>query len=163
ERRRRAGRDEREAGEEGAHGRLVPDSSISCVPRSATVRRGEVVRILVAIVVTLLFASAVSASRDGGPGVPELSRKSRSIGYPFDGRLEHGVLLRETPFVRYTPEYARDGRFYGTWELVQLLHRAAHRVATRVPGARLSVGELSKQGGGRVPGHHSHQNGRDVD
>lgn len=120
-------------------------------------------RILVAIVVTLLFASAVSASRDGGPGVPELSRKSRSIGYPFDGRLEHGVLLRETPFVRYTPEYARDGRFYGTWELVQLLHRAAHRVATRVPGARLSVGELSKQGGGRVPGHHSHQNGRDVD
>ena len=41
--------------------------------------------------------------------------------------------------------------------------RAADRVATRVPGARLSVGELSGPRGGRIDGHRSHQNGRDVD
>jgi penicillin-insensitive murein DD-endopeptidase len=121
------------------------------------------VRTAIVIFAALLTASAVSASSGGGPGVPEMIRKSRSIGLPFEGKLENGVLLRETPFVRYTPEYARDGRFWGTWELVQLIHRAAHRVSQRIPGARLSVGELSKQAGGRIPGHHSHQNGRDVD
>jgi penicillin-insensitive murein DD-endopeptidase len=121
------------------------------------------VRVAILTFTVFLTASAVSASSGGGPGVPDIARKSRSIGLPFGGRLEHGVLIRETPFVRHTPEYARDGHFWGTWELVQLLHRAAHRVAQRMPGARLSVGELSKQTGGRIAGHHSHQNGRDVD
>ncbi|NLE46996.1 MAG: hypothetical protein GX614_01195 [Sandaracinaceae bacterium] len=126
---------------------------------------GSMVRNVVFIfMVTLLSATAVSASRGTVPGVPDLPKRSRSIGYAFDGRLENGVLLRETPFVRYTPEYARlGGHFYGTWELVQLIHRAAYRVAQRVPGARLSVGELSKERGGRIAGHHSHQSGRDVD
>ena len=120
-------------------------------------------RSVIVILAVLVVASAVSASSGGGPGVPELTRKSRSVGLPFAGGLERGVLVRETPFVRYTPEYAKDGHFYGTWELVQLLHRAAHRVAQRLPGARLSVGELSKRAGGRIAGYYSHQNGRDVD
>lgn len=120
-------------------------------------------RTALVILAVLLSSSVVRASRGAGPGVPEMTRTSRSIGLPFAGRLENGVLVRETPFVRHTPEYAKDGHFYGTWELVQLVHRAAHRVAQRIPGARLSVGELSKRSGGRIAGHHSHQNGRDVD
>lgn len=47
--------------------------------------------------------------------------------------------------------------------MVQLLERAAERVEQRVPGARLSVGEISARRGGPLPGHRSHQNGRDVD
>lgn len=95
--------------------------------------------------------------------VPTVRHSSRSVGLPFEGRLAGGVALRETAALRFTPEYARGGNFFGTWELVQMLHRAAFGVARRFPGAKLSVGEISKVGGGPLPGHNSHQNGRDVD
>jgi penicillin-insensitive murein endopeptidase len=73
------------------------------------------------------------------------------------------VKLEESAFVRYTGEYRERGSFWGTWELVQLVERAAYRVARRLPGARLSVGELSAQRGGDIGDHGSHENGRDVD
>ncbi len=89
--------------------------------------------------------------------------RSRSIGFAWQGRLENGVLLRESELVRYAGEYREHGNFYGTWQLVQLLERAAERVHQRLPGARLSVGELSGPRGGPLPGHRSHESGRDVD
>ena len=99
-----------------------------------------------------------------GPQARPLSHRSKSQGYPWRGRLRKGVKLMESPYIRYTTEYARQGdNFYGTWELVQLVERAAWRVHQRLPGAKLSVGELSARQGGPIPGHHSHQNGRDVD
>ncbi len=102
-----------------------------------------------------------------GPGARRLPRRSRSLGLPFDGRLRNGVRLRPSRHLRIVPaEHGqREGgdALYGTWELVQLLERAAFRVHQRLPGAQLSVGELSKEGGGRLPGHASHQNGRDAD
>jgi penicillin-insensitive murein endopeptidase len=85
------------------------------------------------------------------------------VGLPFSGRLEDGVLLRESPTVGYVPEYAARGNFWGTWQLVQLIERAAARVEQRLPGSRLHVGELSRQRGRRIDGHHSHMSGRDVD
>lgn len=88
---------------------------------------------------------------------------SASIGYAFRGRLRRGVLLEESRLVRHAGEYRQAGNFYGTTELVDLLERAAAHVARRVPGGRLSVGELSRQNGGAIAGHRSHQNGRDVD
>ncbi len=88
---------------------------------------------------------------------------SLSVGYAFEGRLRRGVLLEESSVLRYTGEYRASGRFWGTRELVTLLERAAAHVARRLPGARLSVGELSAERGGRISGHRSHQNGRDVD
>jgi penicillin-insensitive murein DD-endopeptidase len=94
---------------------------------------------------------------------PPSALRSRSVGYPWDGHLERGMRLRESNYVRYVPEYTAAGRFYGTWQLVQLLERAARRVATRFPGARLSVGELSSKAGGDVDGHRSHESGRDAD
>ncbi len=88
----------------------------------------------------------------------------QSIGFPFQGRLQNGVLLRESAYIRHMPDCLRRGRFYGTGALVRLIEGAAYRVAQRVPGgARLSVGELSARTGGRVTGHNSHQNGRDAD
>jgi penicillin-insensitive murein DD-endopeptidase len=94
---------------------------------------------------------------------PPLGSRSRSLGYPWEGRLVRGMQLRESRYVRYVPEYAAAGRFYGTWQLVQLLERAARRVALRLPGSRLSVGELSSKEGGDVVGHRSHESGRDAD
>ncbi len=97
------------------------------------------------------------------PGARQLPRRSRSIGWAWRGRLLHGVAAVESAFVHHVEEYRPGGAFWGTWELVQLLERAAWRVHRRLPGVRLSIGELSKRGGGRLRGHHSHQSGRDVD
>ncbi|MFW6050492.1 MAG: penicillin-insensitive murein endopeptidase [Myxococcota bacterium] len=97
------------------------------------------------------------------PGARELPKHSRSMGWPWRGRLDDGVRVVESKYVRHTTEYTRNDHFYGTWELVQLVERAAWRVWSRIPGARLSVGELSAENGGDIPDHRSHENGRDVD
>jgi len=112
-----------------------------------------------------LVPVAAANPRDAtrGPEARRLPHRSRSVGLPFDGRLRRAVELRESSYLRRVTEYEPRGNFYGTWELVQLLERAAYRVERRVPGAKLSVGELSAREGGRIPGHASHQNGRDVD
>ncbi len=98
-----------------------------------------------------------------GPGARVLPRHSRSVGFPWRGRLRNGVKLEESAYLRYTGEYAPRGNFWGTWEIVQLLERAAYRVWRRVPGAKLSVGELSSERGGDIADHGSHENGRDAD
>jgi penicillin-insensitive murein endopeptidase len=105
----------------------------------------------------------VERVRYRGPGARVIPRRSRSVGLPFRGRLQRGVEAVPTPYLRYTAEYAPGGNFYGTWELVQLLERAAYRVWQRAPGSKLSIGELSDADGGRLAGHNSHQNGRDAD
>jgi len=94
---------------------------------------------------------------------PPVEQRSISMRYPWRGRLAHGVLVRESDAIRYVDEYRQHQRFFGTWQLVQLIERAAQRVSQRLPGARLALGELSQQQGGRIPGHRSHRNGRDVD
>ncbi len=116
--------------------------------------------IALASILALASATAMAVPRRTAPVV---RRGSRSIGFPFDGRLRGAALLRESATLRYTPEYAPHGNFYGTWELVQLLHRASQHVARRMPGIKLSVGELSRATGGALAGHNSHQNGRDAD
>ncbi len=90
-------------------------------------------------------------------------RRTRSTGYAWDGQLIRGKRVRESKFLRYLPEDAASGRFYGTSQMVQLLERAARRVATRYPGAKLSIGELSSARGGDIDGHRSHESGRDAD
>lgn len=121
-------------------------------------------RLLVLAMLTALgWAVAQPSSGQDGSRRRRRAATSASVGLPFSGRLRNGVLLEESDTLRYTGEYAPGGHFYGTTELVQLLERAAARVTARVPGARLSVGELSSARGGRLDGHRSHQNGRDVD
>jgi len=94
---------------------------------------------------------------------PPPGLRSRSLRFPWDGQLLKGMAVRQSEYIRYVGEYTRHGSFFGTWELVQLIERAARRVAFRLPGARLSIGELSRPGGGRIDGHRSHESGRDVD
>jgi penicillin-insensitive murein endopeptidase len=103
-------------------------------------------------------ASAAEINLKPPPGM-----RSRSLRYPWGGELVRGLQLHESEYVRYVGEYAAGSNFYGTWELVQLLERAARRVTFRVPGAKLSLGEISRASGGRIDGHRSHESGRDVD
>lgn len=123
--------------------------------------------VFVAMTGASLHAAANTESRISDPtrgsDVRLLPKTSRSLGFTTKGRLVRGVPLRQSAYLRYTNEYAKAGNFYGTWELVQLVERAAYRVARRLPGARLSVGELSSHSGGRLRGHLSHQSGRDAD
>jgi penicillin-insensitive murein DD-endopeptidase len=116
-----------------------------------------------AILSIALLASVASASpaRCTQHGAPR--RRSASIGYPWSGRLENAVQLRESASIRYAGEYRASEHFWGTWQLVQLLERAADRVARRMRGGKLSVGEMSARRGGSLPGHRSHENGRDAD
>lgn len=90
-------------------------------------------------------------------------RRSRSTGYPWDGQLIRGQKVRESKFLRYLPEDAPGGRFYGTTQMAQLIERAARKVAGRYPGSKLSIGELSSAQGGDIDGHRSHESGRDAD
>lgn len=103
------------------------------------------------------------APRRRARGRRERPARSVSVGLAWRGQLRHGVLLEESEHVRYAGEYRDGGRFWGTSELVQLIERAAARVGRRLPGARLSVGELSARRNGRTAGHRSHQSGRDAD
>lgn len=61
--------------------------------------------------------------------------------------------------------YRRHGTaHFGLPRLVQGLEEAATVVAEARPGgARLVIGDLSAQTGGKIPRHNSHRSGRDVD
>ncbi len=86
---------------------------------------------------------------------------SLSVGRHNRGRLLRGHELTESPTLRFKTRHSEA--HWGTDELVGLLDRASRAVATRTPGARLTVGDLSRRGGGRFRPHRSHQSGRDVD
>jgi len=96
-------------------------------------------------------------ARDAEPG------HSRSIGSPTQGHLIGGAHLEPSTCVRVCPAYAQSDVRWGLEELVGLLDRAAHAVRKRYPDAIMSVGHLSRAGGGEVDRHHSHESGRDAD
>lgn len=105
-----------------------------------------------------------------GPGAGEAEARdassegsSRSIAYPWNGFLEDGRRVEESDRIRLLDRHRERGWHYGADSMVALLERAAARVARRMPGARLTVGELSQPGGGNIPGHRSHENGLDAD
>lgn len=129
-------------------------------------RRAFVVVIgMLALVCLAQVASATPKREDPHrwPGARALPTSSRSVGWAWQGSLRNGVKVVESDYVRYVTEYTRNDYFYGTWELVQLVERAAWRVWSRLPGSRLSIGELSAEEGGDIPDHRSHESGRDVD
>lgn len=121
-------------------------------------------------------ASATHSQRSrGGRGDPErrpddpgLSREeilaqslTESIGRAARGRLKNGLALPMGDHVHVISE--DDGKNYGTAELVAMLEHSAERVSELYPGVRLTVGDLSKEGGGHLGSHRSHRSGRDVD
>jgi hypothetical protein len=84
----------------------------------------------------------------------------RSTGAPNAGLLEEGVQLPHSPlYVRRNPAI-----MYGSAATISRLQTAIYRFrrAYRYTGD-LVIADLSRQEGGRLPPHRSHQSGRDVD
>jgi penicillin-insensitive murein endopeptidase len=90
-------------------------------------------------------------------------RHSRSVGSPTSGRLLNGAHLNDAPYLRVVPAYQAGDARWGTEALVGMLDRAARQVRRQFPDAVMSVGHLSRPGGGEIERHHSHESGRDAD
>jgi penicillin-insensitive murein DD-endopeptidase len=95
------------------------------------------------------------------PAPPPVSGKS--IGSPTEGHLLGGAHLTETPYLRIVPTYAAGDVRWGLEPLVGMIDRAAKSVRKQYPDAVLSVGHLSRHGGGELDRHASHESGRDAD
>lgn len=91
------------------------------------------------------------------------SKRTESVGSPTDGKLINGAHLDETPYLRIVPVYASSDVRWGVPSLVQTIDRAARAVRQKFPDAVLSVGHLSRNGGGELDHHASHESGRDAD
>ena len=88
--------------------------------RESKVRRSAFIAALLALLMSTTVLARPRPARPAAQG-----RAARSLGLPFEGRMVGGVLLRESRTMRYTPEYAPTGNFYGTPDLVGMLHRAS--------------------------------------
>jgi penicillin-insensitive murein endopeptidase len=86
---------------------------------------------------------------------------SLSVGHPNYGWQLRSKLLRDTPYLKVR-ENCRAAA-YGHPALVLMLRRSARDVARAHPGSVMVVGDLSGETGGPLPGHASHQSGRDAD
>lgn len=94
------------------------------------------------------------------PLVPSLGG---SVGVPHQGVLTEPLELASggPGFRRYRPHGTAH---FGLPRLVRGLEQAALAVAEERPGgARLVIGDLSAETGGKIPRHNSHRTGRDVD
>ncbi|MCX7823735.1 MAG: penicillin-insensitive murein endopeptidase [Syntrophobacterales bacterium] len=98
----------------------------------------------------------------GWPLCPKLEAMTRSVGYPFEGRLENGI-----PFPREFRGYQLRSveHTYTTPEVIGALLDAIENVRQDFPDTcDIYLGDFSRPGGGPwYPVHKSHQNGRDVD
>ncbi len=89
---------------------------------------------------------------------------STSLGPPWNGVLIDGVELPEEGDAWVCAAFARQRRtHFATRELVVALEQAAQTVRSLFPAARLLVGNMSRQHGGKIPWSVSHTSGRDVD
>jgi penicillin-insensitive murein endopeptidase len=90
-------------------------------------------------------------------------RFGRSVGSPTEGHLVGGAHLDEAPYLRVSPAHAGGDVRWGLEPLVSAIDRAARAVRRQFPDAIATVGHLSRQGGGEIDRHHSHESGRDAD
>jgi penicillin-insensitive murein DD-endopeptidase len=103
-----------------------------------------------------------TASTTAGLG-PAALRFGRSLGSPTDGHLVGGMHLDETTYVHVVPADTPGDVRWGLQPLVTMLERCARAVRRQFPGTITSVGHLSREGGGSVEQHRSHESGRDAD
>lgn len=59
--------------------------------------------------------------------------------------------------------YYSESNRYGIAETIEAILEVGRILSQRYPGKRFGVGDISKQGGGPIDGHASHQNGIDFD
>lgn len=98
-----------------------------------------------------------------GAATPEITIRvvpGQSRGRPQRGSLVDGVQLPQSPqYYRRRPEWV-----YGAQHVIDHTRRVIAEVNRRHPSVhRLAIGDISAPKGGTLPGHGSHQSGRDID
>jgi penicillin-insensitive murein endopeptidase len=120
----------------------------------------------VALVAMLVLAVPTVGAR-GDRELPEKFKKSPyhlmslTVGHPNEGFQVRAKKLRNTRALEVRGR--SRNKSYGHPALVLMLRRSARDVASVVPGSRMLVGDLSYKRGGPIPGHNSHESGRDAD
>jgi len=109
------------------------------------------------------FATAPKYLRAGTLHTMARIAVGHSVGSPTQGRLIGGAHLDDAPYLRIVPVYQAGDVRWGLGSLVIMLDEAARNVHRQYPDAVMSVGHLSKQGGGDLDRHASHESGRDAD
>jgi penicillin-insensitive murein endopeptidase len=94
---------------------------------------------------------------------PAALRFGRSLGSPTEGHLLGGAHVEPAAYLRVVPVYEPGDARWGLEPLVSMIDRAARQVRRLFPEAITSVGHLSREGGGEIERHHSHESGRDAD
>jgi penicillin-insensitive murein endopeptidase len=142
-------------------------------PRLAKFRRRPTLRPLAVCAALGAASTAVTESAGAAPRertnaeLPAAYRRSPyalmslSVGQPNNGWQLRAKQLKasenlwiQTKSVPYS---------YGHPALVLMLYRTAKQMARQLPGSVLLVGDLSREYGGPLAGHRSHQSGRDAD
>lgn len=97
---------------------------------------------------------------EGEAPLPLRVVEGQSLGHPVRGKLVGGAQLpHDRAYYRRRPEWA-----YGAQHVVDHTRRAIAQVRRVFPSIhRLAIGDISAPSGGSIPGHSSHQSGRDVD
>lgn len=122
-----------------------------------------------ALVLVPSFADAKPTSAAGKPKQAKLEAPAarllpgKSIGSPTEGRLVGGSRLSDAPYLRIVPSYSQGDVRWGVDTLVGAIDRSARAVRKQFTDSVLSVGHLSKPGGGELDRHASHESGRDAD
>lgn len=93
---------------------------------------------------------------------PEKPAAAVSKGAPNAGRLEGGRQWKDSKWALHMTRHEASATF-ALPELLRLVDGAARAVQRAFPRSVLLVGDMSRETGGAITGHHSHQNGRDVD
>lgn len=129
--------------------------TLSWGPDGPTLRVGQVLEIWIDPVVFQWIAVEGEASDDPAwvrPGAV-------GIGPPQDGRLVNGVAIPELAYWELNTAAS-----YGTTHAVTHLIRGVMRFRARTRYERpLQIYAMSRRHGGPLPGHLSHQTGRDLD
>lgn len=86
---------------------------------------------------------------------------SLSVGHPNRGYQMRAKKLADTPHL--VVKKSSSAYRYGHPALVLMLRRSAKELARDSRGIKMLVGDLSKEHGGPLAGHRSHQSGRDAD
>ena len=86
---------------------------------------------------------------------------SLSVGHPNAGYQIRAKKLRDTPYLAV--KSSSSAYRYGHPALVLMLRRSSREIARSVADSVMVVGDLSRERGGPLAGHRSHQSGRDAD
>jgi penicillin-insensitive murein DD-endopeptidase len=137
----------------------APAASFKCTDRGALRT--------VCLAVFFLAFPALSGAAQAGSELPTRYTKypfsvmSLTVGHPNHGYQIRAKKLSDTPHL--VVKTSSRGARYGHPALVLMLRRSAKQISKDARGIKMLVGDLSREAGGPLYGHRSHQSGRDAD